>query len=133
MDTIDLPPRPLVLIVDDDADTRELYAAYLRNEGFRVEVARHGLEAVERTFKVLPDVILMDLLMPTLDGWEAMRLLRSRPHTRRIPIIALTGDKEIRDLKLAKNAGCDVVLLKPCAPEEVRAAIRRLTDTARVS
>ncbi len=126
---MDASARPtLILIVDDDADTRELYAVYLQQQGFAVEHARHGFEAVEKTLKNAPDVILMDLLMPTLDGWEAMRLLRSRPATRRVPIIALTGDSELEHLKLAKNAGCDIVLLKPCTPEELLLAVRRVTD-----
>ncbi len=121
---------PLVLIVDDDADTRELYGVYLHQQGFAVEHARHGFEAVEKCLKILPDVVLMDLLMPTLDGWEAMRLLRSRPATRRVPIIALTGDSELEHLKLAKNAGCDIVLLKPCTPEQVLAAVRRVSPAS---
>ncbi len=125
---MDASGRPsLILIVDDDAATRELYALYLQEQGFAVEHARHGFEAVEKSLKIRPDVILMDLLMPTLDGWEAMRLLRSRPATRDVRIIALTGDSQLEHLKLAKNAGCDIVLLKPCAPEEVLAAVRRVT------
>jgi CheY-like chemotaxis protein len=118
--------RRLILIVDDNEDSRSMYAWYFTHEGFRVAEAAHGFEGVNRAFKMHPDAIVMDLLMPALDGWEAIRLLRNRACTRRIPIVALTGDTDIEHLKLAKNAGCDVVLLKPCSPDLVLVEIRRL-------
>lgn len=117
---------PLILIVDDNEDSRGMYACHFEAEGFRVIEAEHGFQGLSQAFKLRPDIIVMDLLMPTLDGWEAMRLLRNRPSTRTIPIIALTADTEVEDLKLAKNAGCDVVLLKPCPPDVVLDEIRRL-------
>ncbi len=117
---------PLVLIVDDNADSRRMYASYFTEAGFRVEEAGHGFEGVEKAFRLSPDVILMDLLMPTLDGWESIRLLKGRPRTRTIPIIALTGDTRENDLKLARNAGCDVLLLKPCLPDVVFGHVQRL-------
>lgn len=118
--------RPLILIVDDNEDSRGMYACHFEAEGFRVIEAAHGFQGLNQAFKLHPDVIVMDLLMPTLDGWEAMRLLRNRSSTRATPIIALTADTEIEDLKLARNAGCDKVLLKPCAPDVVLDEIRRL-------
>jgi CheY-like chemotaxis protein len=124
---MDLPARaPLVLIVDDNAESRAMYARYLSLNGCQVAEAAHGFQGVDKAFKLCPDAIVMDLLMPNLDGWEAMRLLRNRTCTRQTPIIALTGDSHIEHLKLARNAGCDVVLLKPCAPEVVFEEIRRL-------
>jgi CheY-like chemotaxis protein len=115
---------PLLLIVDDNADSRRMYASYFTEAGFRVEEAGQGFEGIEKAFKLSPDVILMDLLMPALDGWETIRLLKGRPRTRSIPIIALTGDTRENDLKLAKNAGCDVLLLKPCLPDVVFAGLK---------
>lgn len=117
---------PLILIVDDNEDSRGMYACHFESEGFRVIEAAHGFQGLNQAFKQRPDVIVMDLLMPTLDGWEAMRLLRNRTSTRETPIIALTADTEIEDLKLARNAGCDRVLLKPCPPDVVLDEIKRL-------
>lgn len=118
--------HPLILLVDDSAEAREMYAAHFASVGFDTEQACHGFEALEKALKHRPDAILMDLRMPKLDGWEAVRLLRNRPQTRDIPVVALTGDSDIEHLKLARNAGCSAVLLKPCPPAEVHAAILRL-------
>ena len=117
---------PLILIVDDNEDSRAMYACSFTNEGCRVAEAAHGFQGLDRAFKMHPDAILMDLRMPALDGWETIRLLRNRACTRHIPIIALTGDTDLEHLKLAKNAGCDVVLLKPCSPDAVLGQIWRL-------
>lgn len=121
---------PLILIVDDSADSRRMYGTYFAATGFRVEEAGQGFEGIEKAFKLAPDIILMDLLMPALDGWETIRLLKGRARTRDIPIIALTGDTKEKDLKLAKNAGCDVLLLKPCLPDVVCAHVQRLLKLA---
>jgi CheY-like chemotaxis protein len=119
---------PLLLIVDDNADSRRMYATYFVEAGFRVEEAEQGFEGIEKAFRLAPDIILMDLLMPALDGWETMRLLKGRARTRTIPIIALTGDTKENDLKLAKNAGCDLLLLKPCLPDVVFGHVQRLLN-----
>ena len=118
--------RALVLLVDDNADMRQLYSIYLEHEGLDTDEAAHGFEAFDKALKRGPDVIVMDLRMPKLDGWEAVRLLKNRPATHGIPVIALTGDDDIEHLKLARNAGCDVVLQKPCAPDELHAAVIKL-------
>ncbi len=121
------PARPpLILIVDDNEESRGMYASYFAAAGFRVEEAGHGFQGIDKAFKLTPDVILMDLLMPALDGWETIRLLKGRARTRAIPIIALTGDTRENDLKLARNAGCDALLLKPCLPEVVFDKVRQL-------
>lgn len=117
---------PLILIVDDNDDSRAMYACHFTNEGCRVAEAAQGFQGLDCAFKMHPDVIVMDLRMPALDGWEAIRLLRNRTCTRHIPIIALTGDTDLEHLKLAKNAGCDVVLVKPCSPDAVLTQIWRL-------
>jgi CheY-like chemotaxis protein len=123
-----LPPdRPIrVLIVDDCAEMRQIYALYLSGAGCETEQASHGFEAFDKALKCHPDAIVMDLRMPKLDGWEAVRLLKNRAQTRSTPIIALTGDSDLEHLKLARNAGCDTVLLKPCAPEALHQVILRL-------
>src|SRR3954466_852148 len=81
----------LILLVDDFQDNREMYAEYLTYSGYRVEEAATGPEALEKAFSLLPDLILMDLSLPGIDGWEATRRLKSDPRTTKIPIIALTG------------------------------------------
>ncbi len=121
---------PLILIVDDNAESRTMYGTYFKAAGFRVEEADQGFQGMEKVFRLSPDIIVMDLLMPALDGWETIRLLKNRPRTRSIPIIALTGDTKENDLKLARNAGCDVLLLKPCLPEVVCSHVQRLLNLA---
>src|SRR2546430_2241223 len=82
---------PLVLVVDDYQDAREMVAEYLAYTGFRVAEARNGAEAIEKAQSVSPDLILMDLSLPVMDGWEATRRLKADARTKKIPIIALTG------------------------------------------
>ncbi len=115
----------LVLVVDDDRDGREMYAATLTAEGFRVEQAADGFEAVDKGYKLRPDLILMDLLMPRLDGWEVIGWLKNNRNTRDIPIVAVTGAQaEQRDL--ARQAGVHSVLVKPCPPDTLLEEIRRV-------
>lgn len=116
----------LILLVDDSAEAREMYAAYFTGIGCSADQASDGFAAFDKALKRRPDAIVMDLRMPRLDGWEAVRLLKNRVQTRDIPIVALTGDNDIEHLKLARNAGCDAVLLKPCPPDEVHAVILKL-------
>jgi len=114
---------PLVLVVDDDRDGRDMYTATLAAAGFRVEQAIDGFEAVDKGFKLRPDLILMDLLMPRLDGWEVIGWLKNNRNTHDIPILAVTGAQpEQRDL--ARDAGVHSVLVKPCPPDALLAAIR---------
>ncbi len=116
---------PLILIVDDDPDGRSLYSYALKAEGFRVEEAADGFEAVDKAYKLRPQVILMDLLMPRLDGWEVVSWLKKNPVTSAIPIVAVTGaEEEIR--QKAVEAGCHVVLTKPCSGTRVVDEVRQL-------
>ena len=80
-----------MLVVEDYQDAREMYAAYLQFSGYRVAEATNGLEAIEKTLELLPDIILMDLALPKMDGWEATRRLKLDERTKHIPIVALTG------------------------------------------
>src|SRR6476646_7069571 len=83
--------QPLVLVVEDYQDAREMYAAYLQFSGFQVAEAANGIEAVQKTVELQPDIVLMDLALPQMDGWEATRRLKSDARTTHIPIVALTG------------------------------------------
>src|SRR5687767_6486396 len=114
----------LALVVDDDRDTREMYGMYLTTRGFRVLMAANGMEAIEIAERELPAVIVMDLMMPRLNGWEATRRLKDNGRTRRIPIIACTGGGMGSFAERALDAGCDGYLPKPCLPEQLLAEIR---------
>ena len=116
---------PLVLVVDDVAHGREIFAEYLEFRGFRVATAADGLEALDKAFELLPDVILMDLSLPELDGWEATKRLKSDDRTRTIPVIALTAHALASAHDKAKAAGCDSVVTKPCVPKDLEAEVRR--------
>jgi two-component system, cell cycle response regulator DivK len=118
-------PAPLVLVVDDVAHGREIFAEYLEFRGFRVATAADGLEALDKAFELLPDVILMDLSLPQLDGWEATKRLKSDDRTRTIPIIALTAHALASAHDKAMAAGCDSVVTKPCIPRDLEAEVRR--------
>jgi two-component system, cell cycle response regulator DivK len=117
---------PLVLVVDDFQDNREMFAEYLVFSGFRVAEAATGREALDRAFELIPDLILMDLSLPEIDGWEATRHLKNDPRTNRIPIVALTGHTLAGHSRDARDAGCDAFLTKPCLPDALVLEIRRL-------
>jgi two-component system cell cycle response regulator DivK len=121
-----VPTGPLVLIVEDYQDAREMYAAYLQFSGYRVAEASNGLEAVEKARELLPAIILMDLALPKMDGWEATRLLKADERTRNIPIVALTGHALAGHAEGARQAGCDAFVTKPCLPDVLVAEIQRM-------
>ena len=123
--------QPLILVVDDYQDAREMYAEYLQFSGFRVAEAKNGNEAVEQAFALKPDLILMDLSLPGMDGWEATRRLKADDRTRQIPIVALTGHALAGASEGAKKAGCDSFVTKPCLPDDLVVEVRRMLGTAR--
>ncbi len=123
-------PGPLILLVDDFQDNREMYAMYLQYTGFRVAEAANGYEALEQATSLMPDLVVMDLSLPGLDGWEATRRLKNSDKTRRIPVIALTSHALEGFSEGAKAAGCDAFVTKPCLPEELVAEIRRMLKEA---
>jgi len=102
-----------LLLVEDNVDNRDMLARRLMRKGYDVRLAANGLEGVEQAQAIHPDLILMDLSMPVLDGWEAIRRIRTDLSLRAIPIIALTGHamKDDRDRALA--AGADEYMAKP--------------------
>ena len=119
---------PLVLIVEDYDEARQMYVEYLKLSGFRVVEAANGVDALERAFALLPDVILMDLALPRLDGWEATRRLKADARTRQIPVVALTGHALASHVESARQAGCDAFVSKPCLPDALVHQIRRMLD-----
>ena len=123
--------RPLILVVDDYEDAREMYAEYLEFSGFRVAEARNGNDAVAQAFLLRPDLILMDLSLPGMDGWEATRLLKADDRTKHIPVVALTGHALAGASEGARKAGCDSFVTKPCLPDELVVEVRRMLSTVR--
>jgi CheY-like chemotaxis protein len=122
---------PLILVVDDYQDAREMYAEYLQFSGFRVAEARNGNEAVDQAFALLPDLILMDLSLPGKDGWEATKELKADTRTRHIPIVALTGHALAGASDGAKKAGCDSFVTKPCLPDDLVVEVRRMLNAVK--
>jgi CheY-like chemotaxis protein len=122
---------PLILVVDDYQDAREMYAEYLQFCGFRVAEARNGNEAVAQAFSLRPDLILMDLSLPGMDGWEATTMLKSDERTRHIPVVALTGHALAGASESARKAGCDSFVTKPCLPDDLVVEVRRMLDAVK--
>ena len=119
---------PLILVVDDYQDAREMYAEYLQYSGFRVAEAKNGNEAVAQARSLRPDLILMDLSLPGMDGWEATRVLKADEATRHIPIVALTGHALAGASEGARKAGCDSFVTKPCLPDDLVVEVKRMLD-----
>jgi two-component system cell cycle response regulator DivK len=126
MSTMTHTAKPLVLVVEDYQDAREMYAAYLQFSGYRVAEATNGIEAIDKTIELMPDIILMDLALPRMDGWEATRRLKLDERTRHIPIVALTGHALAGHAEGARQAGCDSFVTKPCLPDALVAEIQRM-------
>jgi two-component system, cell cycle response regulator DivK len=112
----------VVLLVDDSKDERDMYTKQLVATGYTVQVAENGEEALHRVAAQVPDVVVMDLAMPVLDGWEATRRLKeAHPN---VPVIVLSGHTGGDEGRRAKEAGGDVLLTKPFAPEALELAVR---------
>jgi two-component system cell cycle response regulator DivK len=120
--------RLRVLLVDDYADAREMYGEYLAISGFEVIEAVNGIEAVEQAIATRPDVILMDMSLPIMDGWEATRRLKADGRTASIPVLALTGHAVTSMFEGARRAGCDAFITKPCLPDDLVREIRAALD-----
>lgn len=118
--------RVTALIVDEDRDTRELYALYLSRSGVNTVEAEDGLHGLAKAASIVPDVITTDLVLPRMDGTELCRSLKSAERTRQIPIIVVTGSVKASEVDAAKQAGCISVLTKPCPPDVLLAEIRRV-------
>lgn len=123
------PARPqTILLVDDDIHNQKIFETVLRHSGFRVRMAANGEEALREARAELPDLILMDLSIPVIDGWECSRQLKADPATRHIIILALTAHAMRGDQERALAAGCDGYLSKPISPkklvEEVKARLK---------
>src|SRR3954465_12225420 len=111
--------KPFILLVEDFEDAREMYRDYLEFSGFQVETASDGRTAIDKARSLRPDLILMDLSLPGIDGWEATRLLKSDPDTRHLLIVALSAHALAAEGDRARAAGCDGFIAKPCLPPDL--------------
>ena len=117
---------PLVLLVEDDPETRQFYTVALERDGFQVDQAHNGHQALDKAFQALPDLVVTDIAVPGLDGIELCRRLRADQRTSSVPVLAVTGYDDRQYSDRATVAGADVVMLKPCAADQIVAAARRL-------
>ncbi len=121
-------PIATVLLVEDNEDNQFVYRTILEHFNYRVIVAGDGEEGVRQAREVLPDVILMDVSIPVIDGLEATRILKADPSTAAIPIVALTAHALAEDRRRASEAGCDSYLSKPAEPKKVLAEVKRMLE-----
>ena len=119
------PIGQTLLLVEDNEDNRIIYTTVLRHIGYEVVEALDGVQAVALARSIRPDLILMDISIPEMDGWEATRILRQDPITRDIPIIALTAHALADDRERASLVGFTSYLAKPIEPRAVAAEVRR--------
>ncbi len=122
------PAAPIgltILLVEDNEDNRIIYSTVLRHTGYEVVEALDGVQAVALARRLHPDLILMDISIPEIDGWEATKILRHDPTTREIPIIALTAHALADDRERATAVGFTSYLAKPIEPRAVVAEVRR--------
>ena len=117
-----------ILVVEDDEDNRRIVVKVLTTAGHRTLEAPDGQTAITLARQEHPDLIIMDLALPGMDGWEASRRLKADPKTADIPIIALTAFAMRGDEERAREAGCDGYLSKPCRPQTIRDAVQRFLE-----
>jgi len=113
-----------VLVVEDHPDLLEILTLQMKMMGFFVIAAKHGKEGVEKTFEEKPQLILMDIMMPGMDGREATRLIRANPETQDIPILAATVLFQESDLRGCLEAGCNDIITKPFSYQELQGKIQ---------
>jgi DNA-binding response OmpR family regulator len=119
-------PQPVVLAADDDEDILELVAFRLERSGYTVLRATDGEEALRLALEAKPDLAVLDVMMPKLDGYELTRRLRADDATRRMPIILLTARSQDADVQAGFDAGADDYLRKPFSPQELRARVQAI-------
>ena len=116
--------RPRVVIADDDPDIRRLVEMTVTNAGCDVTVASDGEEALERVRESMPDLVILDVLMPRMDGWEVARALKSDPTTREVPVMFLTSRGQEHDVLEGFDSGAVDYMVKPFSPRELQVRVR---------
>ncbi|HEX3630008.1 MAG TPA: response regulator [Candidatus Dormibacteraeota bacterium] len=120
----------LILVVEDDPTMQRMALKVLRSRGFTAELARNGREAVSMAGARQPGLILMDLSLPEMNGWEATKALKADPATAAIPVVAITAHAMVGDRETALAAGCSECLTKPYELDELIALVRRYIGPA---
>ncbi len=113
-----------LLIIEDEKNQRELYAIELKEEGYEVDQASNGKEGVEKAIEEKPQLILMDIMMPGMDGRDATRMIRSNQNTKDIPILASTVLSEELELRSCIEAGCNDFLIKPFTLKQLQGKVQ---------
>jgi two-component system, cell cycle response regulator DivK len=126
-----LPPAIRVLFVEDDEATRVGYAQYLTAKGYDVLSVSNGSDALTAALTSEINIVILDLGLPDIDGWEVARTLRASPAMTHVPIIALSGSDLPHERVSALRAGCDRHLAKPCSPDHLVDAIQRTLSLER--
>lgn len=121
-----------ILVVEDHPDSAEMVQTLLRALGYRVSIAIDGLEALGKATQVIPDLILLDIVLPKMSGLEVAQRLKADPHTCSIPILAVTARVMPGDWKTCLESGCDSYLTKPFLPRQLRAEIEKLLRSGRL-
>ena len=121
-----MPAAKKLLLVEDDRHAREGYRLYLSGAGFSVQTLDGGADALTFAKLTSPDLIVLDLGLPDVDGWEVARQIKSDGQTKSIPIVAFSGRSMQHEQVSALRAGCDVYLTKPCEPARLLSTIRKL-------
>lgn len=116
--------RKLVLVVEDQPDNRAILRDLLNSAGFEVREAQSGIEGIEAAVRWQPNLILMDIQMPEMDGYEATQRIKANPVTTAIPVIAVTSYALSGDELKARTAGCDDYVTKPFSPRALLATVR---------
>jgi two-component system cell cycle response regulator DivK len=122
-------PGKHILIVDDYPDALDIWAIFLRSLGYRVSTASDGAMAINLAERLLPDLVVLDLELPRVSGFDVARRLRANPETSFIPLIAATGYSHLRQLDRAREVGFDQIVVKPCDPDLLVEEIERLLDS----
>ncbi len=117
-----------ILIAEDERDIRELIVFTLEFGGFQVIAAANGQEAVELARQHRPDLIILDVRMPKMSGYEACRILKSQEETRTIPVVFLSAKGQEAEIRQGMEAGADAYILKPFAPDELIQQVRAILD-----
>lgn len=124
-----MPAQTRILIAEDDAEVRDLVRVYLAREGFAVDAAGDGESALDQALSAQPDLLILDVMLPKIDGWAVCRRLRERDATQRLPIVMLTSRTDEMDRVLGLELGADDYVTKPFSPRElvarVKAVLRR--------
>jgi DNA-binding response OmpR family regulator len=121
-------PQRSILIVDDEEDVVVLLQLVFETNGFNARTASNGKAAVSSAYENPPDIVILDVMMPEMDGWQVLKILKGDERTRRIPVIMLSARAERRDKMIGLQEGAEGYIAKPFSPAEVLREVQNLLD-----